>query len=242
MNTFGTVHLDSSTIAANVAANAGGISNAFAFPAPKIFIRNTIVANNAGAPSPDVSGALDSTGYNLIRNTAGSVIDDTTGTSNYGIDPMLDTVLTNNGGLTPTVALLRGSPAIDKGLPGPQIASDQRGKARPFDFPGVGNSAGGDGSDIGAFELHEYATQIKGRLIAPPGELLRNAIVTLRNTRTGEVRCRYVNSLGNYDFRQVLTGDRYEIEVKSKSFAFPVLSVWVHGESDGLDLSGTRIP
>ena len=30
---------------------------------------------------------------------------------------------------------------------------DQRGAPRPFDFASIPNAAGGDGSDIGAFEL-----------------------------------------------------------------------------------------
>jgi len=36
------------------------------------------------------------------------------------------------------------------------LTTDQRGLARPFDFPGVTN-AGGGGADIGAFELHPAA-------------------------------------------------------------------------------------
>jgi hypothetical protein len=48
--------------------------------------------------------------------------------------------------------LRAGSPAIDKGKNcGP--ATDQRGVPRPYDFPSIINAAGGDGSDIGAFEL-----------------------------------------------------------------------------------------
>jgi hypothetical protein len=30
---------------------------------------------------------------------------------------------------------------------------DQRGRLRVFDFPAIANSVGGDGSDVGAFEL-----------------------------------------------------------------------------------------
>jgi hypothetical protein len=33
------------------------------------------------------------------------------------------------------------------------LAEDQRGAPRPFDFASVANAGGGDGSDIGAFEL-----------------------------------------------------------------------------------------
>ena len=46
-----------------------------------------------------------------------------------------------------------GSPAIDAG--NTPLTTDQRGRVRPFDFAGVANAAGGNGSDIGAFELNE---------------------------------------------------------------------------------------
>ena len=44
------------------------------------------------------------------------------------------------------------SPAIDKGASF-GLTSDQRGVLRPIDFPSIPNAAGGNGSDIGAFEL-----------------------------------------------------------------------------------------
>jgi hypothetical protein len=34
---------------------------------------------------------------------------------------------------------------------------DQRGEPRPVDLPDVGNARGGDGSDVGAFELQDGA-------------------------------------------------------------------------------------
>jgi hypothetical protein len=52
------------------------------------------------------------------------------------------------------MALLPGSPAIDTGK-NFGIATDQRGRVRPFDFPEIANVSGGDGSDIGAFELQQ---------------------------------------------------------------------------------------
>ena len=60
--------------------------------------------------------------------------------------------LQDNGGPTPTHALLSGSVAIDRGHSGSAIA-DQRGSLRPVDLPEVANAAGSNGSDIGAFEL-----------------------------------------------------------------------------------------
>ncbi len=60
--------------------------------------------------------------------------------------------LANNGGHTPTHALLSGSPAIDKGNSF-GLTSDQRDLPRPSDDPSIPPAAGGDNSDIGAFEL-----------------------------------------------------------------------------------------
>jgi hypothetical protein len=65
--------------------------------------------------------------------------------------------LQSNGGPTQTHALLPGSLAIDRGkrdtVPALADTTDQRGVARPIDDGTVQNAPGGDGSDIGAFEL-----------------------------------------------------------------------------------------
>lgn len=60
-----------------------------------------------------------------------------------------DATLTDNGGLTPTVALLPGSNAIDAGDPASCPLVDQRGVGRPQDGNGDGQAV----CDIGAFEL-----------------------------------------------------------------------------------------
>ena len=60
--------------------------------------------------------------------------------------------LQNNGGPTFTHALLSGSPAIEGGNSSGSN-TDQRGLARPVDSPAIDNATGGDGSDIGAYEV-----------------------------------------------------------------------------------------
>jgi len=60
--------------------------------------------------------------------------------------------LQNNSGFTETHALLPGSPAIDKGSSF-GASTDQRGRPRPVDDPALPNADGGDGADIGAFEV-----------------------------------------------------------------------------------------
>jgi hypothetical protein len=50
------------------------------------------------------------------------------------------------------MAPLPNSPAIDQGKSF-GAASDQRGRSRPYDYPGIPSATLGDGSDIGAFEV-----------------------------------------------------------------------------------------
>jgi hypothetical protein len=102
---------------------------------------------------------LISGGYNLIENTAGvtGLNASTDRQMTLLADLKIDSTLSNNGGPTPTLALLQGSPAIDAvpqqacGItftnPFGQnvtITTDQRGDARP---DGSENAC-----DIGAYE------------------------------------------------------------------------------------------
>ncbi len=119
------------------------------------FIRNTIVAGNAsGGAGSDCAGAFTSLSYNFIGIKDGSTgftaTGDQTGSITNPINPQLGP-LQDNGGPTMTMALIQGSPCIDQG--GSGFGPDQRGMARPFDFPTVANASGGNGSDIGAYEL-----------------------------------------------------------------------------------------
>jgi CSLREA domain-containing protein len=76
-------------------------------------ISNTIIGGNFG---PNCSGTLTSHGYNLIGGTTGcTLVGDGTGNI-VGVAPKLGP-LQNNGGPTPTHALLAGSPARNAGNP-----------------------------------------------------------------------------------------------------------------------------
>ena len=82
---------------------------------------------------------------------------DKKGTVVSPLNPKLDPRgLRDNGGPTQTVALMTGSPAIDKGtsigLSG-TLTTDQRGFSRTVDNTSIPNATGGDGTDIGAFEF-----------------------------------------------------------------------------------------
>jgi CSLREA domain-containing protein len=165
-----TLNLTNSTISANFSATGGsGVSNG-----GTANVKSTIIAANHGGigvvgttsttaiigASPDVNGAFNSQGFNLIGKKDGSTgfsaATDKKGTVASPLNPLLDPKgLRNNGGPTQTVALVRGSPAIDKGtsngLTG-TLTTDQRGFARTVD-KSVADATGGDGTDIGAFEL-----------------------------------------------------------------------------------------
>jgi len=177
LSNYGTASVTNSTLALNSAYNdssviqvpptdGGGIYNS-----GTMTVKSTIIASNfiyIGS-GPDVSGTFTSSGFNLIGKNDGAAAsfpagnpnanNDIVGTSASAMDPKLDpNELQDNGGPTRTIALLPGSPAIDKGtsngLTG-QLTTDQRGTffLRTADYSNVTNPAGGDGTDIGAFEF-----------------------------------------------------------------------------------------
>jgi predicted outer membrane repeat protein len=175
----GTVNLTNSTVSGNTAVNSGGgifattatllnctVAENFGQNGGGLFhaaggafnLKNTIVALNlvdfTGA-GPDVSGAFATQGHNLIGDGTGGTgftnlsNGDMVGTGANPINPRLGP-LAANGGRTKTMALLAGSPAIDKGDNTNAPPTDQRG----FGFPRKkdGNGDGIAVVDIGAFE------------------------------------------------------------------------------------------
>lgn len=171
----GVVNLTGSTIAKNGAElDAPGAAIAFVsgdnlLVSGTSIARNSLVALPAGEGESCANG-LVSGGFNLDEDGSCGF-----GKSSdlVGVAAGLDPVLRDNGGPTPTHALLAGSIAIDRGNAF-GAAVDQRGLPRLSDFPDVGNKEGGDGSDIGAFELQ-----------APPAPSAEPARVTeVRSDRT----------------------------------------------------------
>ena len=96
-----------------------------------VTLGNTIIAGNVGGF--DVGSTMvNSLGYNLIGNggnQTGYTSTDVVGTADDPIDPLLGP-LADNGGPTPTMALLPGSPALDAGDPAQLGVPDQRGVVR----------------------------------------------------------------------------------------------------------------
>jgi len=148
----GSVSLRNCTISGNQADFGGGLDGS-------ADAGNTILAGNTAGSGPD-GGTINSFDYNLIGNFAGVNISGTTTHVIIGQDPLLGP-LADNGGLARSMALRFNSPAIDKGSSF-GFTTDQRGAPRPFDFATVGNVGGGDGSDIGAFELGTPLLNISG--------------------------------------------------------------------------------
>ena len=141
-------------------------------PAAVFTIGNSIVAGNTNtadaskgadyffldAPVPALGYVnLTSLGYNIFgkvdppHSLTFTGAGDQVGSYASPINPLLGP-LANNGGPTCTHALPTNSPAMDKGSPTAGITTDQRGINRPVDNSSIANAAGGNASDIGAYE------------------------------------------------------------------------------------------
>jgi CSLREA domain-containing protein len=147
-NESGSLVMRNCTVSGNMAGDGGGV----AVTSGSVQLANTIVALNAAADGPDCQGPVGSLGFNLLGNATAcdptAAEGDLVGSGASPIDPLLGP-LQDNGGPTPTRALLLGSPAIEAGNPltpgsggNACESSDQRGVARPQ----------GTRCDIGAFE------------------------------------------------------------------------------------------
>jgi hypothetical protein len=149
----GRVVIRSSTISDNTADGDGG--GILAYSTARINISNTIIAGNRSR-TPDVYGRLVSWGNNLIGIGAGGsgfAHTDLVGTAANPSDPKLGP-LQDNGGPTPTMALLPGSPAIDAGVL-TDSEWDQRG-------PGYARLVNG-ATDIGAYEVQDNGSSVLRR-------------------------------------------------------------------------------
>jgi predicted outer membrane repeat protein len=144
----GTVQISNSTIGNNPENIGGGgaLSNA----GSSVLIQNSIVANSANGGN--CAGTITSDGYNLSSDSTCHF--SSTGDLNNR-NPKLG-ALHKNGGPTETMALPKGSPALDAGNPagcrdfsGNLLKTDQRGLPRP----GGGETTG---CDMGAYESQTY--------------------------------------------------------------------------------------
>ena len=120
---------------------------------------------NDGSSNPVIVNSIlygDGNGELFNTNSSAPVVSYTdvqggyAGTGNIDADPLLGT-LANSGGLTETMALGWGSPAIDAGNNPNCAATDQRGITRPAD----GNGDGVARCDMGATESRYLKTAFK---------------------------------------------------------------------------------
>jgi len=122
---------------------ADALGGGFANQQGRLTLKNTIVAGNSSQRTfekSDGQGIVLSEGVNLIGTAiriSGLNVND-----KVGVDPMLRP-LAMNGGLTPTHALLPGSPAWNAAGADSRVTADQRGVFRPA----------GPGADIGSVEM-----------------------------------------------------------------------------------------
>jgi hypothetical protein len=239
----GTTTIRNSTIANNSSTGSGvyGGGGVFVFLAATANLGNTIVAGNTtNGFGPDVaridsSATLTSAGGNFIGTNDGNPAapntsafptgnpngnGDKVGTGLTPIDPMLGP-LANNGGATPTRALLFGSPAIDAGLNANAagLIYDQRvGFIRIQD----GNGDMIANVDVGAFEFSFAPTaapvSLSGRVMSGTGGIPM-AVVSVTGA-DGIVRTAITNSFGYYRVDGLEVGTAYVVDTSSKRYTF----------------------
>jgi hypothetical protein len=135
--------LTNATISGNTSSDGGGILVGSGTASPL----NTIIAgNSATSTGPDIFGAMDSQGHNIIGNTSGNSgwIDSDLQNEDPELGPLQD-----NGGPAETMAIACGSPALDAGDNTDAPGTDQRGEDRVVD----GDCDGTATIDIGAYEF-----------------------------------------------------------------------------------------
>lgn len=238
-----TITFTSNTITNNNAASGGGIYNNFTAT-----LANNLVALNSATDGTDLLGrgsrgnAFIDGGYNFVGNADGSegLAPGTNqlGTTLMPIDPLIG-ALSNNGGKTLTRALLNGSRAIDKGN-SPSIITDQRGQTRPVDNSFIANATGGNGSDIGAFEVQLGITAatvtVGGRVMTATGRGISGVRLSLTDSE-GSVRTATTSLSGYYQFDDVQVGGTYILSASRKHYTFnqPLQVLNINEETDGVN-------
>jgi hypothetical protein len=228
-----------------ITSNGGSILTRAATDWPAVTtLRNTIAAGNSPA-LPDVAtadgGTFESSGYNLVgnRGDVGVFIQpgDQAGTGAEPIDPRLEP-LAFNGGSTKTHALKLTSTAVDRGKAF-DLASDQRGSIRPSDNPDVANAAGGDGSDIGSFEIQfplSGTVSISGRVQYKGGSVRSPGFVILTDSNQN-MRHAAINPFGFYRFDGVPLGRLYTVILMAKCWSIDPQTIFTAEPITDLDLT-----
>jgi hypothetical protein len=189
--------IGSSTIVANSGAEGANLALGI-HPT----VESTIVAGPVGGPN--CVGTVTSLGFNLeSANDCGFIA----ATDQVSTNPGLGT-LGANGGPTETIPLLGTSAAIDKGNSPIGETLDQRGLTRPVDIASKANAAGGNGSDVGAYEVQVPIAQItSGPLEGATLSSANAAFAFKANEAVAEFQCTLDGaSLGTCASPKMLTG------------------------------------
>jgi uncharacterized protein YkvS len=140
-----------------------------------LWLRSSALSGNTSGGNG--YGTITDGGYNLSSDLSIPL----TGTSRWLADPLLG-ALADNGGPTKTMALLSGSPALDKVPAAATPATDQRGLSRPI------NSLG----DIGAYEAGFF---VSGTVALGATGLANVAVMAGTNVVLTDAAGRYETSL-----------------------------------------------
>ncbi len=163
-NDVSSLTLTSSTFSGNSGTYGGGIYNAGV-----LHYMNNILANSISGGdcyNEEGTGEIFTNVNNIVETNASS--SNACGTPALTSDPKLG-FLANNGGLTQTMALLAGSPAINAGKDANCPATDQRGVARPQ----------GSHCDMGAYEYQKKSRNDTTGVYRPS-----NGALYLKNSNT----------------------------------------------------------
>jgi hypothetical protein len=148
-------------------------------------LKNSILTT--ASPSGNAYGSWYDAGNNISSDKTCRF---SASTSRNSTDPRLG-ALANNGGATATMALQRGSPAIDKAAEVLGLVADQRGQSRPS----------GPASDIGAYEAASYI--IQGQATTGASAITNLEITLVYSNLT---RVTYTDAEGSYSFDRVAPG------------------------------------
>ncbi|TVQ40451.1 MAG: hypothetical protein EA370_03555, partial [Wenzhouxiangella sp.] len=165
----GTVTINSSTVTGNTATSGFGGGGVLVYGG-SASINTSVISGNAGSPGAEINrfgGSVNADHRNVLGHTglssaqafsgftpAGtSVIATSDGGTPTALGNVLNTTLADNGGPTPTHALVNGSPAINL-VPTSDSACDPGNTRDQRNAPrGSGVNAGGSACDAGAFEF-----------------------------------------------------------------------------------------
>src|SRR6266542_3198398 len=230
LDVSGTVSINGSTINNNTALTTGfgaggGIYIQFG---GNVSITNSTISDNGHEDGLQGGGIYIQGGSlslksvtisgNKSQTGAGTCITAPATGDQRNVNPLLGS-LANNGGPTQTHALLTNSPAIDKGQSS-SLNTDQRGFTRPVDNPAIPNATGGDGSDIGAFEVQAATaagSEIVGTITTPDLQPLPGVVVQLDGTGSSAT---ITDSFGRYSFSDLEPLGLYTIAPSRVDFTF----------------------